>query len=155
MLCLIILLFTGCSLEAKRSNLTKELGETPPQPVITFENKAISVYQSSYCWNNASKGTGTCADYAAPSEQLKDKDKDRVKAGGRLTYKFHVKNPTEITLTQSHNGTFTEVPLVGESFEVPTEKGIYYYSLSAVWLKDTKSRVSEGSSSYTFVIEVI
>lgn len=48
-----------------------------------------------------------------------------------------------------------QVPVVVIDIQAPKEKGAYYYSLFATWLKDKEKRISEGSSSYVFVIEVI
>jgi hypothetical protein len=150
-----IVLLAGCGVkpENNTNNQGIELGETPPQPIIKADGKAIMVYQSSYCWNSKSKGT--CADYASPNEMLKDKSKEHVKANVKITYEFDVKKPTEITVSRFHDGTLTQETLNGDSFQTPQENGIYYYSLSAVWLKDKEKRISEGSSNYVFVIEVV
>jgi hypothetical protein len=141
------------TVDHKLSNQGKELGETPPQPIIKADGKALMVYQSSYCWNSKSKGI--CADYASPNEMLKDKSKEQVKANVQITYEFDVKMPTEITVSRFNNGTLTQVTLNGDSFQTPQENGVYYYSLSAVWLKDKAKRISEGSSNYAFAIEVV
>lgn len=141
------------SVDHKFSNQEKEFGETPPQPLIKADGKALTVYQSSYCWNSKSKGI--CADYASPNEMLNDKSKEQVKANAQITYKFDVKKPTEITVSKFYNGTITQETLNGDSFQTPQEKGVYYYSLSAVWLKDKEKRISEGSSNYAFAIEVV
>jgi hypothetical protein len=144
-----IVLITGCGL----SNQEKALGEDPPQPIIKADGRALTVYQSSYCWSSKSKGT--CADYPSPNEMLKDKPTEQVKATAQITYKFDVKKPTEITVSKFYNGTITQETLNGDSFNSPQEKGVYYYSLSAVWLKDKEKRISEGSSNYAFAIEVV
>jgi hypothetical protein len=123
--------------------------EAPPQPVIRADGKAIEVYQSSYCWGTV------CADYISPDEMLKDKVKEKVRANTQITYKFDVKRPTEITVTTFQNGNLNQETLQGDSFQAPDKKGIYYYSLSAVWLKDIEKRISEGSSVYAFAIEVM
>jgi hypothetical protein len=127
-----------------------ELGEAPPQPLIKAGDKALTVYQSSYCWRTE------CADYVGPEEMLNDKPKEQVVQGASITFVFeNVKQPTEMNVTRSQNGTFTQEALIGNSFAAPKAKGIYYYSLSAYWMKDKEKRVSEGSSSYVFVIEVV
>lgn len=130
----------------------KKLGDTPPQPMIKVDGKALEVYQSSYCWNSRLKGTRTCADYASPSDMLKDKSKEQVKANEPITFKFDAKAPTEMTLSQIYNGTATQERLNGNTILSPQEQGIYYYILSAVWLKGS---ISEGDSSYAFAIEVV
>lgn len=126
-----------------------KLGGTPPQPDVNVVNgESIQVYQSSYCWGN------TCADYVGPEEMLKDKEKETVTAHATIKFKFEGKQPTEISLSKSHNGAHSQEIISENSFQAPTEKGTYYYSLSATWLKDKEKRISEGSSSYVFVIEV-
>ncbi|SFS77228.1 hypothetical protein SAMN05428962_2773 [Paenibacillus sp. BC26] len=132
-----------------------ELGDTPPTPIIEAAGKALAVYQSSYCWDNKTKGTSVCADYASPNEMLKDKVKEKVKANTPITFNFDVKKPTDVSLTIYDNGSISQVKVTGNSFQTPPEEGIYYYSLSAVWLTDIEKRISEGSSVYTFAIEVI
>jgi hypothetical protein len=128
-----------------------ELGAAPPQPIIKAGEQALTVYQSSYCW-----GTMGCADYVGPEGMLQDKPKDQVKPGALITFIFeNVKQPTEIDVSRSQDGSLTQETSVGNSFAAPKEKGTYYYSLSAFWLKDKEKRISEGSSSYAFAIEVV
>ena len=165
---MVIVLLAGCS--DKPAKLTenneletnsdyqisnKEMGDTPPQPIIEADGKAITVYQSSYCWN--SRSTGTCADYPSPNEMLKDKPKEQIKPNAQITFKFDVKEkePTEITVSKFYNGTITNEILNGDSFQAPREAGVYYYSLAADWFKDKVKRISEGSSNYAFAIEVV
>ncbi len=144
---LMSILFAACGSNSNPGN--EELGGSPPQPLIKAGEKTIKVYQSSYCWGNK------CADYISPEEMLKDKHKEQIEANTNITYKFDVKKPTEVTLTRFHNGNLTQDALSDDSFQSPQEAGIYYYSLSAVWLKDKESRITEGSSSYVFVVEVV
>ncbi|MCD9025918.1 YobA family protein [Cohnella silvisoli] len=128
----------------------RELGATPPQPLIKAGEKKLAVYQSSYCW-----GTG-CADYVGPEEMLKEKPKEQVEPGATITFAFeNVKQPTEIYVSRSASRAVTQEKLDGSSFAAPKEKGIYYYSLSAWWMKDKEKRISEGDSSYVFAIEVV
>ncbi|TVX98007.1 DUF3221 domain-containing protein [Cohnella terricola] len=129
-----------------------KLGIKPPIPVIRSEDVSLTIYQSSYCWD---KGTvGECRDYVAPAEMLKEKAKDRVKAGAKMIVRFDSKPPTEVYLSLSHDGVITQYDMDGDSFLAPKEPGIYYGSISATWLVDKEKRVSEGSSSYAFAIEV-
>ncbi len=147
LLCIVVVVMMGCA-ERDPSN-AGGLGDSPPQPQIRVEGKGISVYQSSYCW------TDTCVDYISPVDMLKEKHKEQVEADAQLTYQFDVESPTEVSLTQHHNGAIVRVALSGNTFQAPNEAGIYYYSLSARWLKDIEKRVSRGSSDYVFVIEVL
>ncbi|NQX58037.1 hypothetical protein [Paenibacillus qinlingensis] len=125
------------------------LGGSPPQPSVNVVNgEAIKVYQSSYCWGN------TCADYVGPEEMLKDKEKEIVMALATIKFRFEGKQPTEISLSKTHNGAHSQETITENSFQIPEENGVYYYSLSATWLKDKEKRISEGSSSYVFVVEV-
>jgi hypothetical protein len=126
--------------------------ETPPLPVVIAGKIPLTVYQSSYCWSGG--GKGKCADYPSPDEMLKDKPKEPITANEILTYKFEAREPSELTVTRYNNGTITQESLLGRSFRAPSDKGIYYYSLSAVWWKDKEKRITDGSSNYTFVIEV-
>jgi len=129
-----------------------KLGNHPPIPVIQSEDVSLAIYQSSYCWNKGN--VGECKDYIAPAEMLKDKDKDRVKAGAKMTVRFDSKPPTELYLSIAHDGDITQHNVDDGSFSIPREPGIYYGLLSAFWLIDKENRVSEGSSSYAFAIEV-
>lgn len=125
-----------------------EIGSKPPLPVIEAEGKVLTVYQSSYCWGS------TCADYIGPEEMLKDKPKEQVDASAQITFTFDVKHPTEINLQRFEDGTSTDVKLTDDSFQAPQEPGVYFYNLSAFWMMEGSSTISEGSSSYVFVIEV-
>ncbi|MCM3291043.1 hypothetical protein M3661_13000 [Paenibacillus sp. MER 180] len=142
----IVLLLSACSSDEGLSE--PQLGNTPPQPEVIVNGESIQVYQSSYCWGN------TCADYISPEEMLRDKEKETVIANSTIKFRFEGKQPTETNLSKFHNGAHSQVTISENSFQAPGEKGAYYYSLSATWLKDKEKRISEGSSSYVFVIEV-
>lgn len=142
MVVMVILILSGCGAVGKM------IGSSPPQPSIQANGKTIAVYQSSYCWGS------TCADYAAPEMMLKDKEADQVTAQAAITFIFKGKQPTEISLSTFRDGIPSEVKITDHAFEAPKEEGIYYYGLSATWLKDKEQRISEGSSSYVFALEV-
>ncbi|GIO62804.1 hypothetical protein [Paenibacillus cineris] len=142
----IIMLLSAC--RSNEGSSEPQLGNTPPQPEVNVNGESIRVYQSSYCWGN------TCADYIGPEEMLRDKKKETVFANATIKFRFEGKQPTEISLSKYHNGAHSQETINENSFHAPEEKGAYYYSLSATWLKDREKRISEGSSSYVFVIEV-
>lgn len=143
----IVMLLSACRLDEGLSE--PQLGNTPPQREVNVNGESIQVYQSSYCWGN------TCADYIRPEEMLRDKEKETVIANATIKFRFEGKQLTEIDLSEYHNGEQTQVTISENSFQAPKEKGAYFYSLFATWLKDKEKRISEGSSSYVFVIEVI
>lgn len=129
-------------------NANAQLGDKPPQPEVRIGGETVQVYQSTYCWR------GTCADYAAPEAMMKDKPVRAVAANASITFRFEGKQPTETRLSWSRGQTRSEATLTGNSARVPKEKGVYYYLLSANWLKDPAKRISEGDSSYVFAVEV-
>jgi len=128
------------------------LGSKPPQPklmVKELDDATIKVYQSSYCW------TDKCADYPRPELMLKNKKKQSVPANATITYHFSGRAPSEISLSKFNEDESVEPIIAKEgSFQVPGEKGVYYYALSAHWLNETKKDTSDGSSSYAFAVEV-
>lgn len=142
----IVMLLSACKSDKGFSE--PQLGNSPPQPEVSVNGESIQVYQSSYCWGNV------CADYIGPEEMLRDKEKQTVMANAIIKFRFEGKQPTKINLSKFHNGTHSQETISENSFQAPEEKGAYYYSLSATWLKDKEKRISEGSSSYVFVIEV-
>lgn len=146
-----ILLLSACG--SKSVKQSGELGSSPPLPIITVDDRTIDVTQSSYCWT--SKNKSECVDYAGPEEMLKDKPMEQVYTNARLNYKFDVKKPSEMSVTLFHDGSFATEELTTDFIEAPSEPGIYYYNVSALWLLDKEKRISEGSSSYVFAIEVV
>lgn len=147
---LIMILLSACGLNGSDSSTT--LGEQPPQVEVTVNGDTIQVYQSSYCWS--SKSNSKCADYASPDMMLKDKEKQVVLPGATIQFKIEGKQPTEIYLSSFADGPPTEVIFSDDAFQAPADAGVYYYALSATWLSDIEKRISEGSSSYVFAIEV-
>lgn len=129
-------------------NANAQLGDKPPQPEVRIGGETVQVFQSTYCWQ------GTCADYAAPEVMMKDRPIRVVAANASITFRFEGKQPTETRLSWSRGQTRSEATLTENSSRVPAEKGIYYYILSANWLKDPEKRISEGDSSYVFAVEV-
>jgi len=130
----------------------EKLGPRPPMPKIVADGIALAVAQSSYCWNR--DGGGLCADYPGPETLLKDKPKKRIAPGASIVFSFEGKQPTEIHVARFRDGVASDEILAGNSFAAPEEPGVYYYALGAWWLKDVAKRISEGSSSYAFAIEV-
>lgn len=137
---LVVLMLSACG------PVDKLMG--PPQPKIVANGKAFTFYQSSYCWGS------TCADYAGPEIMLKDKEAEQVAANATITVDFKGKEPTELSLSIFREGIPSEVEIVDNSFKAPEAEGIYYYGLSAAWLRNKETRITEGSSSYVFALEV-
>ncbi len=62
-------------------------------------------------------------------------------------------SPNELSIQQFQDEGAVDVPFQDGHFIAPTEKGVYYYGISASWsTKDGKH--SKGSTSSVFVIEV-
>ncbi|MBM7565208.1 hypothetical protein JOC55_002153 [Paenibacillus sacheonensis] len=57
-------------------------------------------------------------------------------------------------MTQFHDGAYKQITITDNAFQGPGEHGIYYYALSATWLKNKKKRIAEGDSSSVFAIEI-
>ncbi|RIX49994.1 hypothetical protein D3P08_22265 [Paenibacillus nanensis] len=125
-----------------------EMPPEPPIPAVEVNGEKIHVLQSSYCW------TSSCADYAAPEERLRDEPKAVVPAEAAIQFSFDGKQPDEVTATSFHNGKRSQAAVSGHAFSAPSEEGVYYYSLSAVWWADKENRITNGSSSYVFALEV-
>ncbi|WP_268627556.1 hypothetical protein [Paenibacillus alvei] len=146
----LLLILNACTTKWTTSN--QELGSVPPQPKLIADGNSITVYQSSYCWNTMRENT--CVDYISPDKMLKDKNKDKVTTNTPIRIQLEGKQPTEVVLSRFYNDNITQETITENGFEAPRNKGIYYYSLSANWIKDKEKRISEGSSSYAFAIEV-
>ncbi|MBP1938660.1 hypothetical protein [Paenibacillus sediminis] len=139
----VILILNACSV------LNQKLGNEPPQPKLTADGKQIKIYQSSYCWGSK------CVDYIGPNEMLKDKEKDKIKGNTTISIQFEGKQPTELGLAIFNQDEITHETITDNQFKAPDTKGIYYFNLSANWLRDKDKRITEGSSSYAFAIEVL
>lgn len=116
----------------------------PPLPVIKAGKTQITAYQSSYCWGN------TCADYPDPEAMLKDDPATVVTSGADVSITFK-NSPSTMTVQQFKDGKPTEVPLAKGKLTAPTEKGVYYYGVSAWW---GRGKLSKGSTSVAFAIEI-
>ncbi|MBM7565209.1 hypothetical protein [Paenibacillus sacheonensis] len=77
------LLLSACRLGER----TIHLSDSPPQPLVTANGKAVQVYQSSYCWGDE------CADYVSAEEMLQDKKKDAIAANATFTFQYEGKQP--------------------------------------------------------------
>jgi len=122
---------------------------TPPIPKVITENTQIPVKQSSYCW-----GRLGCADYAGGKTMLKETTPTVVPSKSRIEVSYDYNpSPNLLTIQQFQDEGAVDVPFQDGHFIAPTEKGAYYYGLSASWsTKDGK--YSQGSTSSVFVIEV-
>ncbi|MDQ0111130.1 hypothetical protein [Paenibacillus harenae] len=118
----------------------------PPLPVVKAGKTQIKAYQSSYCWGN------TCADYADPESMLKDEPAIEVSSGADISIAFKNRSkPSTMTVKQFKDGQPTDVPFAKGKITAPTEKGVYYYGVSAWW---RKGKLSKGSTSAAFAIEI-
>lgn len=129
-----------------RPDITKE----PPMPMVTYNNKQISVKMGSRVW-------GGISDAFFDWETIKD-SASSVPPEGEIRIEFNYKpKPTKLYVdqverdpSQENNWTsfgFKEPPLKGNLFKAPAEKNIYMVALQAVW--------STGESvEYFFAIEV-
>lgn len=120
----------------------------PPIPTITVTGKPIQVYQSSNCWFY--NGKGSCVDYIAPNEQLKNTAPFPVPSQSKIDINFDYA-PQKDSLGASYWIKGKQQPIEqditnGKTIIIPKDKGIYFYSIHGKW--------SEGSSSFVFVVEV-
>jgi len=148
---MVLVSLSACGKESSPSP-AQALGSKPPMPKVIvkeLDNATIKVYQSSYCW------TTGCADYPRPEMMLKNEKKLTVPANATIVYSFPGKPPSAISLSQFNEDESVEPVIANEgTFQVPGEKGVYYYAISAHWLNETMKDTSDGSSSYVFAVEV-
>jgi hypothetical protein len=131
MLLIFVLLLTGC-------------GNTPPMPTLTVNQKNIDFELGSYTWRSLVKTT--IADAASPTILVKDLTPHDVSPKSHLSIKFS-KKPEKIFLSQwEDNKELNQIELQDNSFQLPTEKGTYIYSIRSQW--------NNGSGTYAFVIRV-
>lgn len=144
---IVVLIMIALILPACRSE--SEMPAEPPLPAIEANGENIKVLQSSYCW------TTKCVDYAVPEERLRDEPKTAVPANASIQFSFAGMQPDEVNATRFYNGEHSQEEIVGNAFSAPSEVGVYYYNLSAVWWEDKEKRIIKGSSSYDFALEVV
>ncbi|MFS0726465.1 hypothetical protein [Paenibacillus sp. 1P07SE] len=141
----IVVLMAGCSKEATPSFRTN----TPPLPVVTANSKEISpIVQSSYCWKTV------CADYAGGKTMVEGQPVTPVEPGETINIQFDYKPiPTQVSLIEFTETKPVQLPLDNGTFKAPSERGTYYYGISANWLSED-GKYSIGDTSSVFAIEV-
>ncbi|MCH1627114.1 hypothetical protein [Fredinandcohnia quinoae] len=120
----------------------------PPTPILTVEDKKVEGIQGSYCWDGLLYSV--CADTSSPPEMIKNQDLKPIVVSSQSNLKIEYKNkPQENAVKVNQwltNGNTKDVPINDNAIQLPKEKGVFVYDVSARWEK--------GSSSYAFVVEV-
>ncbi|CAG7659218.1 hypothetical protein ACFQI7_37615 [Paenibacillus allorhizosphaerae] len=143
-----IIIIVGITYFARESrpDVTKE----PPIPVVTYNNKQISITMGTRVWRGVS-------DVFFMWEKIAEKA-TIVPPEGEIKIEFNYKpKPSKLYIaqverdpSQENNWTsygFQDPPLNGNTFKVPLEKNIYMVAIHAVW--------STGENvEYIFAIEV-
>jgi len=116
-------------------------GTKPPIPTVEVDTINIPVVRGGYCWYE-------CADAPSIPEIVEFKEAIVVPVDTDITITFDYEpNPSNISVTgmkQNEEGHYNQ-PL-----KTPSESGIYYYNLDALWEYDDL----EADSSYAFVIKI-
>ncbi|MFC4101649.1 hypothetical protein [Paenibacillus xanthanilyticus] len=143
-------LLTGCG-----KGTTQELtGNQPPKAEIQIGDKVYETKLGTYCWS--SKNQSTCADSIGPVELLKNEKPIIVPPGAVIKFVMNYKPlPNKSFVEQmTEDQKTTEVAVNDDTFQVPIQKGIYYYSYGVWWMDEIKPNVSHGDAFYNFVLEV-
>jgi len=128
-------------------------GTDPPDVMIQIGKETYETKLGSYCWS--SNNHGKCVDIAGPVELLKGKNPIEIKPGKAVTFKMNYSpKPDEFDVMQIINNKETKIPFDKGSFTAPTQKGIYYYSVSVWWMDKKDKNISKGDASYVFALEV-
>lgn len=128
--------------------LGKGVEAKPPEPVVTIDEKEISIVRGSYCWSSSLKSV--CEDTSAPPDIVSYANQKPVAAqpSTEVTIDFDekpLKDSIELSRWLNEEES-TSVPLNDHTFVLPKEKGSYIYSVSARW--------DQGDAVYAFIIEV-
>jgi hypothetical protein len=116
---------------------------------VISEQTEIPITQGSYCW-----GKMGCADYVGGKTMLHGKTPTVVTPEAKVQISFNYKPaPTQLSVEQFQEVETVEVPIKDGYFNVPKEKGVYYYGISAYWTTDD-GIYSKGDTSSVFVVEV-
>ncbi|MDN3015598.1 hypothetical protein PH210_05165 [Paenibacillus sp. BSR1-1] len=132
----------GCSKEGMS-------GEKPPEVYIKIGNVKYETKLGTYCWK------GTCVDTAGPVDLLKGKEPIKVNPGERISFIMDYEpKPNEFHVSQISESIENEVLVKDNSFSVPIQKGVYYYSYGVWWMDEKEKNLSHGDAFYAFVLEV-
>mgnify|MGYP003414815811 FL=1 len=139
----------GCN----HTNSNPLTGSAPPNVYVVNGNKKDVTELGSYCWKSG--GNGICADTAGPVELLKGVEPITVDAGTTISLQMDfTPKPSEVSITQIHDGKESRAAAQGSRFNAPGEKGIYHYSYQVWWMDEKEEALSHGDASYAFVLEI-
>jgi len=128
--------------------LGKEYTSMPPEPVVSIGERNVPAIRGTYCWSSLMKGV--CVDTAAPPGIISFENHTTVSAAPGTEVKIDFEEqPLKDSIYLSRwldDEKDIQVPLKGNMFELPKDKGTYVYSVSANW--------NNGDAVYAFVIEV-
>jgi hypothetical protein len=120
-------------------------GQLPPMTQLTVSGIELPTTLSNFCWNDSG-----CPDYPPLLDVLKKIIPTIVEAGSTININIpYDPKPSLVTLIDLVSGY--EVLLENNTFDLPTEKGDYYYSVKAEWhISDRQIAYSE----YGFVVRL-
>lgn len=129
------------------------VGNKPPNAMIQIENEIYETVLGTYCWST--KNESKCVDTIGPVEILEGKKPIPVKPRDVIKLVMDYEPlPNKFHATQIREDEQTEVELIGNAFNAPIEKGIYYYHFGVWWMDEKVENLSHGDAFYNFVIEV-
>lgn len=128
--------------------LGKEYAAGPPEPAVAIGEKEVPAIRGTYCWSSLVKNI--CEDSLSAPAIISFKNQKPLSAdpGAEVTIDFN-EQPLKDSIYLSrwlNDEKDIQVPLKGNMFELPKDKGTYVYSVSANW--------NNGDAVYAFVIEV-
>lgn len=135
----VICLLAGCSEEEPQ--LT-----SPPNVTVHVKEATHDTILGTHCWVN------TCVDKAGAVELVKDTAPIAVTAGDEVSLSIDGDAPSEQELVMFHQEAEQHILLDKQSFQAPSEEGIYVYSYG-VWWRD--GEVSTGDAFYAFKLQVV
>ncbi|MGM7701893.1 hypothetical protein ACSVDE_09180 [Pseudalkalibacillus sp. Hm43] len=129
-------------------------GERPPEAFVKVGSETFRTILGTYCWKG--KGKGICVDTVGPKEILKGKEPIPVKQGEEINLVINFEpKPNEFHVLQiNENDEEIEVSVKNNSFNVPLQRGVYYYSYGVWWMDEKVEHLSHGDAFYNFVIKV-
>ena len=119
--------------------------DRPPVPKLTAGNIDIPVVMGSYSWKSFAKHV--VADAPGPADLLKGTTPVSVEPGAEVLVKFSPKPDKLIWSRWAGNETVEQVELDSNKLTLPEEKGVYIYSIRAVW-------GTYNSGMYAFIVKV-
>ncbi len=131
-------------------------GNQPPSVKIEIDGQEYDTILGTYCWGPNGDGYHECADTAGPVGLLADETPIQVTPNEEVTIMMdYTPLPDKIELAKTtEQEEIDNVELIDNQFNVPAEKGIYYYDYAVWWMDEDDHQVSLGDAFYAFVIEV-